>query len=111
MYLKQEIQNRSETFSDLCSSHNVRKLYAFGSSITDEYQENKSDIDLLVEIDEKDPVRRGEILMSFWDKLEAFFGRKVDLLTDDSLKNPILRKNIEQTKVLIYDGAAQKVLV
>ena len=48
--------------------------------------------------------------MSIWDQLETFFQRKVDLLTDSSIRNPILRKNINQTKVLLYDGSGQKVL-
>jgi len=49
--------------------------------------------------------------MSLWDKLEEFFHRKVDLLTNSSIKNPILRKNIDKTKILIYDGTGQKIFV
>ena len=41
----------------------------------------------------------------------AIFNRKVDLLTDSSIRNPFLRKSIDTTKILIYDGAGQKVLV
>ncbi len=86
-------------------------LYAFGSSVTDRFNEETSDIDLLIEIDDDDPIERGEKLMSIWDEFEAFFNRKVDLLTDSSIKNPILRKNIDKTKTLIYNGRGQKVLV
>ncbi len=86
-------------------------LYAFGSSVTDQFNEQTSDVDLLVEIDEADPIERGEKLMSLWDTLEDFFDRKVDLLTNSSLKNPILKNNIERTKVLLYDGRGQKVPV
>jgi len=68
-------------------------------------------MDFLVEIDDVDPIERGEKLMSLWEKLEEFFHRKVDLLTDSSIKNPILRKNIDKTKILIYDGRRQKILV
>jgi len=71
----------------------------------------KSDIDLLVDIDLPDPVERGETLLSLWDTFEMFFKRKVDLLTESSIHNPYLRRSIDSTKVLIYDGTRQEVLV
>jgi predicted nucleotidyltransferase len=82
-------------------------LYAFGSSTNNNFNPVESDIDLLVEIEDADPIERGEKLMSFWDRLESFFNRKVDLLTESSLRNPFLRKSIDSTKVLIYDGSRQ----
>lgn len=111
MFLTDEIENRKEEFAILCTHHKVKALYAFGSSITERYNPDHSDIDLLVEIDENNPIERGEMLISLWDSLEEFFHKKVDLLTDASLKNPFLRKSIDSTKVLIYDGSGQKVLV
>ena len=47
-------------------------------------------------------------ILSFWDKIEALFQRKVDLLTDDTIKNPYLKSNINRTKKLIYDGEGEK---
>ncbi len=93
----------------LCESHEVTSLYAFGSSTTDKFNESSSDIDLLVEVNTKDPIKRGEILMDLWDKFEKLFQRRVDLLTNSSIKNPILRKSIDASKVLIYDGKKRKV--
>jgi len=49
--------------------------------------------------------------MLLWDNLELFFNRKVDLLTDNSIHNPYLRKSIDSTKKLIYDGQGEKVFV
>jgi uncharacterized protein len=97
------IKERNDDFMELCSSHNVGKIYAFGSSITKHFNPNTSDIDLVVSIDFEDPADRGDALLSLWDKLEALFGRKVDLLTEDSIKNPYLKSNINRTKKLIYD--------
>ncbi len=98
-------------FLSLCKTHNVKNLYAFGSSVTDHFDEESSDIDLLIEIDNDDPIERGENLMSIWDHFEHFFQRKVDLLTTSSIKNPVLKKSIDATKVLIYDGKEQKVSI
>jgi uncharacterized protein len=111
MIIKEQISKKQNDFALLCKSHNVKYLYAFGSSVTENFNPGKSDIDLLVEIDLQDPVERGEKLLSLWDLFESFFKRKVDLLTDSSIRNPYLRKSIDSTKVLIYDGPGQKVLI
>jgi uncharacterized protein len=109
MIIKDEILNGQNTFRSLCQEHNVKYLYAFGSSTNDTFDFEKSDIDLLVEISDTDPIERGEKLISLWDKFEEFFHRKVDLLTDSSIRNPYLRKSIDSTKILIYDGAGKKI--
>lgn len=104
MIVKDEILKNLADFNASCLNHNVKYLYAFGSSTTDRFDSEKSDIDLLVEIDTPDPLERGEKLLSLWDTFESFFQRKVDLLTDSSIKNPYLRKSIDSTKILIYEG-------
>jgi predicted nucleotidyltransferase len=111
MIISDEISKRLDDFKVVCSNHGVRYLYAFGSSVTDKFDSETSDIDLLVEIDDPDPIERGEKLISLWDTFEDFFHRKVDLLTDSSIRNPFLRKSIDSTKILIYDGSGQKVLI
>lgn len=111
MGISNEIKRSVSTFGELCKSHKVSRLYAFGSSVTDSFDPELSDIDLVVEIEESNPLNRGELLLSLWDKLEVFFGRKVDLLTEGSIRNPFLKKNIDATKVLIYDGPREKVLI
>jgi uncharacterized protein len=111
MVIKDEISKREIVFVNLCQDHNVKYIYAFGSSTNDRFNFTTSDIDLLLEIEVTDPVERGEKLMSLWDHLESFFKRKVDLLTESSLRNPYLKSSIENTKVLIYDGTRQEVFV
>jgi predicted nucleotidyltransferase len=103
MIIEELINKDKNTFYKLCKDHNVKSLFAFGSSVTDKFDPEKSDIDLMVEIEELDPIEKGEKIMSFWDKMEEFFKRKVDLLTNLSIRNRILRENIEATKILIYE--------
>ena len=111
MSIKEEISLKKNDFAILCKDHKVKYLYLFGSAVSDRFDPNNSDIDLLVEIDSKDPIEKGEQLLSLWDLFEDFFKRKVDLLTEASIKNPFLRNSIDSSKVLIYDGAGQKVLI
>jgi hypothetical protein len=104
-----KINFQSKEFIELCRSHKVKELYAFGSIVNGNFND-KSDIDLLVEIDEHDPLNRGELLLSLWDKFEIYFKRKVDLLTYNSLKNPYLKESIDDTKKLIYNGSKEEIL-
>ena len=110
MKIKQEILGHSSEFISLCKEHQVGKLYAFGSSTRDDFND-ESDIDLLVEIETNDPLKKGEFLLSLWDKFEVFFHRKVDLLTANTIKNPYLKRNIERNKILIYDGKGSQIFI
>ncbi|WP_294819243.1 DNA polymerase subunit beta, partial [uncultured Flavobacterium sp.] len=65
---------------------------------------SQSDVDLIVEINEENPVLKGEAIMNLWTDLENLFSRKVDLLTGD-IRNPYLKKQIDTTKQIIYDAA------
>lgn len=111
MNLKATIKQNPKLFKELCQMHKVHKLYAFGSAITNQFNEDSSDIDLLVDVDIPDPANRGETLLSLWDKLEAYFKRKVDLVTINSIQNPFLKSNIDSSKELIYDGEVEKVFI
>lgn len=108
MGLKSIIAKHRKAFINLCEKHQVEKIYAFGSSITPQFDATTSDIDIVVKIDIQNPADRGDALLSLWNNLEELFKRKVDLLTEDSIKNPYLKRNIDQTKKLIYDRQGEK---
>ncbi len=95
-------KNIKEGLIKLCVIHNVKLLFAFGSVIRADFDKNKSDIDLIVEVDFENPVERGEHLMQLWSELELLFEKKVDLMSSNSIKNPILKQEIENSKKLIY---------
>lgn len=110
MLLKNEILENKKEFVKICRNHNVKYLYGFGSSLTKDLGE-KSDIDLMVDIDIQDPLKRGETLLSLWDKLEKFFNRSVDLLTEEGLRNPALKRSINSTRELIYDRSEREISI
>ncbi len=111
MIIRDEISKQATDFKTLCQKHKVKYLYALDSATGEKFNFQSSDIDLLVEIVEQDPVERAEKLISLWDTFERFFQRKVDLLTDGSIRNPNLRKSIDSSKVLIYDGTGAEILI
>jgi uncharacterized protein len=86
---------------ELCKSNKVKTLFAFGSVVRDDYNEN-SDIDLIVDIDEKDPFKYTDIYFNLKTKLEDILKRQVDLLEERAIKNKFFRNELENTKVMIY---------
>lgn len=111
MFIHDFISKDVERFRQLCQKYDVGAMYAFGSAGREDFDAVRSDIDVLVEVDENDPLEKGEKLLGLWDALEAYFGRRVDLLTESSLQNPYLRKQVEATKKQIYDGRSTQVFV
>ncbi|GHT71016.1 hypothetical protein AGMMS50239_39950 [Bacteroidia bacterium] len=89
----------------------VRRFYIFGSALTPRFNKDISDIDILLETRELPPEEKGEMLISLWDNLEKLFGRKVDLLTENSLKNPFLINEINKTRKLIYDEQNRQIFI
>ncbi|MDB9027767.1 nucleotidyltransferase family protein [Parabacteroides distasonis] len=78
------------------------RRFASGFVLTNRFTE-KSDIDLVVDFDKE--VEQVDYVNNFFDlrdALSAIFHREIDLLEDKSIRNPILRKNIDNTKLLIY---------
>jgi len=89
----------------LCQEHKVRELYVFGSRGKGGRPTKDSDFDLMVEIDEPDPIDRGQLLLSLYNKFEKLFNHKVDLVTASSIKNQIFQEYLDTSKQLIYDGS------
>jgi predicted nucleotidyltransferase len=85
----------------ICASNKVRTLFAFGSVTNNKFKAD-SDVDMVVDIAETDPLAYSESYFKLKEQLEAIFNRQVDLLEQKSIKNPFLKKEIDQTKILIY---------
>jgi predicted nucleotidyltransferase len=90
-----------EELNKICHTHLVDKLYVFGSAVTHKFNVN-SDIDFLVRFKEIDLVNYFENFLSLKNSLETLFNRKVDLLEEQTLKNPILIRSVNKSKKLIY---------
>ncbi len=89
----------------LCQLHHVDALYAFGSVIGDGFKPN-SDVDLLVRFKSMDIEDYFDNFMDFKFALEALFGKPVDLVEDQAIRNPIFRQAVDQEKQLIYGSKA-----
>lgn len=97
----QEIISNLEQIKKLCVSNKVKSLFAFGS-ITNAKYNIESDIDLMVEIEENDPLNYSDYYFRLKSQLQNLLNRNIDLLEQKAIRNPYLKKEIDQTKVLIY---------
>lgn len=96
-----EILKHKDQIKELCSLYKVKALFAFGSVTTDKFRPN-SDIDLVVDIEEKDPIYYSDSYFNIKFQLEQILQRQIDLLEQKAIINPYLKEQIEKTKVLIY---------
>ncbi len=88
---------------EICRKHDVKRLYVFGSILSDQFKEN-SDIDLLISF-KKIPIEKyADNYFLLHDLFERLFNRNVDLITENSLSNPFFIKSIKENRELIYEG-------
>ncbi len=93
------IENNIRKLKALCKKHKVSKLFVFGSVLTDRFSE-ESDIDFVVNFDKEKVTDYNYFNLKY--ALEDLFKRKVDLLEEQTIRNPYLKKSVNETKILIY---------
>ena len=89
----------------LCRRHKVRRLDLFGSAANDSFDPARSDLDFLVEFEPFEAGGYFDAYFNLREGLEALFGRKVDLVTLPSLKNPYFREQVMAERRLLFEAA------
>ena len=87
---------------DLCRTCGVERLELFGSACGDAWEPGASDVDLLVRF--RAPRRSGiaDDYLRLAEGLESLLSCKVDLLTEESVRNPFFRQRVEETREPVY---------
>jgi uncharacterized protein len=89
-----------DQISSFCRKWQVREFSLFGSVLRDDFGPD-SDVDVLVSFQEGARI-------TLWDmsdmvaELENLFGRKVDLVEKEGLRNPYRRKEILSNCEVVY---------
>ena len=99
------ITENAEPLRAIARRRRVRRLAVFGSAARGDFDEARSDIDVLVEFDDLEPVERADAYFGLLADLEALFGRAVDLVEPSALSNPIVRARVNASQVTVYDAA------
>jgi predicted nucleotidyltransferase len=91
-----------QAIKQICKSHKVKKLYAFGSVCTDKFNE-KSDIDFIISFENRYFDNYVENFFELEDELKKLLNRKIDLVTQETIQNPYFIKVVNRTKTPIYE--------
>lgn len=98
------IKNKLKELQKLCLNLKIKKLYVFGSAVSDSFNKN-SDIDILISFSEEISIE--EYTQNYFKlhyKLRELFNREIDIVTEKTLSNPYLIESINETKELIYEA-------
>ncbi|MDO9531932.1 MAG: nucleotidyltransferase family protein [Deltaproteobacteria bacterium] len=85
---------------DFCRRWKIKEFALFGSVLREDFRPD-SDIDVLVAFEPDGGItfdNRVEML----DELAEIFGREVDLVEKDAIRNPFRRHEILTTKEVVY---------
>ncbi len=96
-------QLRTNEILKLCESNKVKSLFAFGSITRNDFNVN-SDIDLVVDFNENDPIKYTDLYFNLKSRLEAILKRQIDLIEERAIRNRIFRQELENSKVKIYES-------
>lgn len=95
------LKSHINSIRDLCKKHKVATLYLFGSATGSNFNDS-SDIDFLVKFNSFNLSKYFENYLSLKNALNKLLSREIDLVEEQTLKNPVLIKSINQSKELIY---------
>ncbi|MCA9288803.1 MAG: nucleotidyltransferase family protein [Phycisphaerales bacterium] len=90
----------TDAIADFCRRWKIVEFALFGSVLREDFGP-ESDVDVLVTFAADAPWSYFE-LFDMQDELEALFGRRVDLVTSPSLKNPIRRAAILGSRRVLH---------
>ncbi len=86
-----------------CRTWKISRLGLFGSVLADDFSP-QSDIDVLVSFEPSAPWNLFD-LIDLKSGLAEIFGRKVDLVEEQAIRNPYRRKSIMETRKVIYEAS------
>ena len=99
------IEDKRSELIDLCGRYEVRRLALFGSALRDDFDSGRSDLDFSVEFSSMAPEEHAEAYFGLLEDLEELFGRRVELVELGAVRNPYLRRSIEEEQETLYAAA------
>jgi hypothetical protein len=95
------INRHIDDLRQFCKAYHVKELYAFGSVITEDFAKD-SDIDFLVQFGDVNLMDYLDNYIEFKKSLQLLFNTKIDLVQQQAIENPILKRAIDRSKRKIY---------
>lgn len=96
------INKHIDQVAALCRRTGARRLRLFGSAVREDFEPESSDLDFVVEFDALAPAEYADSYFALKEGLEMLFGRRVDLVTAASIRNPYFRERVEAESQTVY---------
>ncbi len=101
--MHRSITSNLDAIRSLCQEYGVARLDVFGSATTGAFDEERSDVDFLVEYaPETDLGPWMKRHFAFRDQLAELIGRPVDLVMAGGLRNPYFIRSVDATRQSLY---------
>ena len=96
------IEQNKDKLIELCRKYHVAVLDVFGSAASEQFDDQNSDVDLLVEFDGSVKDNRFDNFFALHDELKKLLKRPVDLVEPGGLRNPYFIDSVEKTRKRLY---------
>ena len=96
------IEIHHDALLDLCRKYHVFRLDVFGSVVSGEFDESRSDIDFLVEFMPLTPAEHAKAYFGLLADLQDLFEKQIDLVEIKAVTNPYLLESLEKSRTEIY---------
>lgn len=96
------IHDYADELETLARRYGVARLEVFGSAATGEFDPARSDLDFLVEFTDDPPGGMAHAYFGLLEALKSLFDRRVDLVTERSIKNPYFRESVNESRRPVY---------
>jgi predicted nucleotidyltransferase len=103
------IEENRERIEAACDRYRVDRLALFGSAATGQFKPGESDFDFIAKFADRAPTPEyADRFLDFAEALEKILNCSIDLITEESVRNPYLQREIEETSKLVYERANQE---
>ena len=97
------LHEKRNEIAEVCRKFSIRKLEVFGSAATGAFDPETSDIDFIVDLGEYDDTV-GSRYMGLATALEELLDRRIDLVTEPSIRDPFFKAKISQQRQTVYEA-------
>ncbi|MGC4106288.1 MAG: nucleotidyltransferase domain-containing protein [Thermomicrobiales bacterium] len=102
------IREHLDAIVALARAYEVERLEVFGSVMTDRFDPDRSDIDFLVEMQERGALDDFRRYVGLEEALGGVLDSSLDLILADALRRESFRIEAAKTRRVIYDAAASR---
>jgi hypothetical protein len=96
------LERNTETIEALCRRYGVATLEVFGSAAGEDFDPERSDLDFLVTFHPCEQMGPADQYFGLLFALQETFGRQVDLVCANAMKNPYFIEEVNSTRRSLY---------